>query len=329
MSYFDRRGFLKGALLAGAVATVRPSSALDKIRGSLEKSGPSLNPTFRRIHAPIGRLSSSELSNLAGLIQTYAMTETNDSKHPTIASQHYLANGSHGGFMDAVYLGFAVPLQPLGRGRAFFTWHRDYIHGLERFLSQNGFSKGLPSWAPWEPIPPEFSVNIAPRSTPIVKEGDFTPWSHERIGCWKSDDQMGFYLSWGPHFKTHFNCGGEMAIIETAPNAPIFWPWHTFVDDLYSDWEQHPACSVWSPQPLTGTRGTVSTPWCMGEPFNVAKGLIEGLRLQVGDRSGFGNDMAPVISQQPLPGVRLAMGASVNLSGEVPKPFGSTRYPLF
>ena len=321
MSDFDRRRFLKGAAFASAVMAMRPSLAIGGVNPALEAVTTLPLLTFKRFHPSIASVSDPrQLEELVVLIKQYA--------RPAIVSQHYLGNGAHGGFRDKEFLGFALPA---GRGRDFFIWHRNYIHGLEEFLGT--YQHKLLSWAPWELIPPAFVLpreragSITPPPPPVATMADFALWSHERIGCWKDVDAMGFYLSWGPHFAVHFKCGGDMAQLNKAPNAPLFWPWHTFLDDLYEDYLKSPACN-WPRPPGRNAPGTVLTPWCLGVPFDAAVNLITSARLTVGERHGLSRGSDLVISQRPLQLSRQNTGTAVDLSGEVPPPFGSTRYPL-
>src|SRR5207244_4262909 len=45
-----------------------------------------------------------------------------------------------------------------------------------------------------------------------------------------------FICAWHQHFWGHYCAGGDMQNLDRAPNCPLFWCWHAFVDEIYSDW---------------------------------------------------------------------------------------------
>jgi hypothetical protein len=98
----------------------------------------------------------------------------------------------------------------------------------------------LPFWEPWTPIPLIFestddagAVRSPCNHAPPITQEWFNWWTPENLSFWPDADKMGVALSWGPHFWVHAFAGGSMAQLQRAPNAPIFWPWHAFVDNIY------------------------------------------------------------------------------------------------
>ncbi|RKP36616.1 hypothetical protein BJ085DRAFT_1275, partial [Dimargaris cristalligena] len=52
-------------------------------------------------------------------------------------------------------------------------------------------------------------------------------------------DQFRSSLEIGPHATVHRNLGGDMNTL-SAPNDPIFWLHHSFIDKLWSEWQTLP-----------------------------------------------------------------------------------------
>lgn len=276
--------------------------------------------------------------------------------HATIATrEHHLHNGAHGvGFWGSNGVadrgacidpnrdnicGHAVPW---GDGTRFFTWHREYLAGLESHLASitvEGRPLRLPSWAPWEPLPEPFRTNGAHH--PGMGTADFAAFCDDTIGHFPNDDVLGVILSWGPHFATHARTGGDMALIHKAPLSPIFWPWHAFIDDLYrtylgrrkrfGDFQPIPKENpfFWQPpasaMPRVSSRGRQQqrrVPFCLGYRRDEAVARLEqaGLRLGATDSN---DGAARVISQDPLPWANVSPGSEVKLMMKLPQSGGS------
>ncbi|MBI1924815.1 tyrosinase family protein [Candidatus Poribacteria bacterium] len=271
--------------------------------------------TFVSSRMNLNDMAPNDQRTLADRIKGYA---TDD-----IVRQHHLHNGAHG----------LVPsshghLVPEGSGRDFFEWHREYLGSLERALSIR-----LPYWRPWTEIPQTFLEPADQRGnvhnpTPPVSSAEFLLWSHELVGFFRDADAMGSLLTWGPHFKVHLSCGGDMAAIERAPAAPIFWPWHTFIDDIYEDWLQQRykrvgplAAPSWpwvAPQsPHAAHAHPAFAPFCYGLKRNEAEDLIRDHGLQVGEVRDLPHIWHRVVSQQPLPFSLLAPASPISISGRV------------
>ena len=131
-------------------------------------------------------------------------------------------------------------------GEHAFITHRNFIGDLENWLTINGGGQfvPLPSWNPANPIPPEFNVvkpqdngtarpplfNLNPA---LGKPAGLVPPALCAIGdadtLWDVDTD-------GWHGMVHVTIGGTMGDITIAPAAPIFFCWHSYIDEIYDDW---------------------------------------------------------------------------------------------
>jgi len=141
----------------------------------------------------------------------------------------------------------------------FFIWHKNYILGMEKFLSANGGDAfvPLPYWDPRIPIPDAFNV-VKPYDDGTMGEGDprdpdvpqpiRDPLEHLGPFGWNSGydyptvcrefsnaDSLGQAVE-NEHNTIHGSIGGTMGAVPTASAAPIFWCWHAFLDKIYDDW---------------------------------------------------------------------------------------------
>jgi len=161
----------------------------------------------------------------------------------------------------------------------------------------------------------------------------FEPFLPPRIHEWTPEtggsNRLGIVLEWGEtffltslnvgrkgaHYVVHDRVGGHMADLNHAPEAPIFWPWHSFIDDIYQSWlDRFGVPTEWGGLGTHGMDGIV--PACTGKPLHVAKGEIGYAGLVVGKEWKFQHHDAPVVWQDPMPGTRLQTSiGKVDLSG--------------
>lgn len=279
-------------------------------------------PDFRRFRPRL--IDEPDPNGLFDLIREFSTD--------AVTRRHTLGNGAHGvNASPETVEAFGVPE---GRGRDFFEWHRGYLRELEDFLAAR--SRRLPTWAPWEAIPPRFQGLNAPagyvtQPEPNAMRAVFRPFRNDLLPFYADVDAFGVALSWTAHFSVHAACGGRMAHVDKAATAPIFWPWHGFVDDLYTAWLDARAKSIgWVPRPPadwpwgrtprrargtppeTPARPNPKVPWCIGLTRDEARGRIEALGLAVRfvalDRGGH-----RVKRQDPLPFVEVAPGSRVTI----------------
>ena len=165
----------------------------------------------------MNNLTVSDRRLLAGLIQQYAT--------PEIIDIHWNA-AQAGAHSDPVM---------------FLTFHRDYIGGLEVYLSNQGFPQfaPLPAWNPAEPIPAEFNIpNFGFRRLRNLNPNvSFSPeFDRQNLSDFRTAAELGMALM-TRHNLVHQRIGGIMNDMRQAPLAPIFWPFHGFIDDIYADWQ--------------------------------------------------------------------------------------------
>ncbi len=171
------------------------------------------------MHRPnLNNLPPSERILLAGLIQQYAT--------PGIINMHSNAVSS------------GVHNDPVG----FLSFHRNYIAGLDTFLVEQGYAQWvpLPAWDPAEPIPEEFNIpNSGPeRLLNLNPNVSFSPeFDQENLTNFATVEELGMALM-TRHNLVHARIGGVMNNLRRAPIAPIFWVFHSFVDDIWWEWQR-------------------------------------------------------------------------------------------
>jgi hypothetical protein len=139
-----------------------------------------------------------------------------------------------------------------GSGERFLAFHRNFIGKLEDSLSSQGKNQyvPLPTWNPIGPIPPEFShpgrdsnnPGIALPSWATINGGtQGSPiFGYTALGQFQSSDELGRALGANFHSSVHNAIGGDMETF-ASPRDPIFYPWHAFLDDIWSQWEALPS----------------------------------------------------------------------------------------
>jgi hypothetical protein len=137
----------------------------------------------------------------------------------------------------------------------FLPWHREYISDLEDDLIAAGHPEFVPfpKWDPATPIPAEFTAldadcpalsgsgscaalgNTDPQAS---LPAELTPPAvcayasveELRLGTVTLPSLEGF------HNGVHGAVSGVMGNFR-SPSAVIFWPWHSFIDDVWRSWE--------------------------------------------------------------------------------------------
>lgn len=162
--------------------------------------------------------SSRERALLADLILEYTT--------PEIIDRHWNAvlSGAHD--------------DPVG----FLSFHRSYILGLEEFLIRRGYGQWapLPAWNPAEPIPLEFNIpSTGPgrllNLNPGVSFAEFFEPAY--LLGFPTEAELGEALI-PRHNLVHSRIGGIMNNLRLAPAAPIFWLFHSFIDDIWWEWQR-------------------------------------------------------------------------------------------
>jgi len=62
-------------------------------------------------------------------------------------------------------------------------------------------------------------------------------FGYTSLDKFKSSDELGRALGANFHGSVHNAIGGDMRTF-SSPRDPIFYPWHAFLDDLWSEWEE-------------------------------------------------------------------------------------------
>lgn len=176
-------------------------------------------------------LSSSERAELANLIRSHVT--------PAVLDEHEAWHQMHGPG------GMTGP----GSGERFLAFHRNFIGKLEDNLISQGKNQyvPLPTWNPMDPIPAEFSHPGRSTSNPRIQLPSWAIqaggsardpiFGYTSLGQFQSSDELGRALGADFHGSVHTTIGGDMSLF-SSPRDPIFYPWHAFLDDLWSEWEE-------------------------------------------------------------------------------------------
>ena len=229
------------------------------------------------------RVSLSSLSDgdrlmLANLIQEYVT--------PSVISVHW----------DAALSG--VHSDPV----SFLSFHRSYIAGLEAFLEERGYQQWvpLPAWNPSNPIPEQF--NIPSTGDGRLRNLDpnvsfFPEFEGQNLLEFESEEELGAALI-PVHNLVHRRVGGVMNSQRAAPRAPIFWPLHGFIDDIWWEWQ----------------RVTVTVPYCIGLSLDEAANWLNCFGfLSTIKPNCYESGFVQVNNQHPKPYTKVPRGTSVRL----------------
>ena len=199
-----------------------------------------LHITSAQIH-PMHRktltsLIPSQRVELASLIKKYT-------KKPGVLHQHmewHMANGSGG-------------TTGPGSGERFLAFHRNYIGKLEDWIkTQVSDDKKLkkfvplPKWKPSTLIPVQFAFPGRLTDNPKIKTPTWLTvkggtsispeFGRKSLGKFNTSDELGREIGLNFHADIHNTVGGVMAT-HSSPRDPIFFPWHSYLDDIWSMWE--------------------------------------------------------------------------------------------
>jgi hypothetical protein len=157
-------------------------------------------------------------------------------------------------------------------GAAFLPWHREYLHRLESALRQKVSSAYLPYWDTMldERLPnPKDSVmwldTMMGNNYGPVTSGPAANWGVISECAWSStlrrsvnnggnsmlftDAKINqimsqytadnaFWLFESHHNNVHSYVGGHMGSLTCAPNDPMFWLHHAYIDYLWETWRK-------------------------------------------------------------------------------------------
>ena len=182
------------------------------------------------------KLSAAERTQLASLIKAYV-------QRPGVLKTHedwHMSNGSGG-------------TTGPGSGERFLAFHRNYIGGLEDWIKTQVTEPAklkkfvpMPRWKPSTKIPAEFSHPGRDTNNPKIKtptwlsvKGGKTPsprFKRKRLGEFTTSDELGREIGLNFHGIVHNTIGGDIATM-SSPKDPIFFPWHAYLDDIWTTWE--------------------------------------------------------------------------------------------
>lgn len=131
-------------------------------------------------------------------------------------------------------------------GAELFEGHRAYVKKMENSLTQNGNGQfvPLPRWDTSTVIPPEFNIvkphNDGQINPPLenLNPGMSLPAGFRKpeLCTFQNAAEVGNAIN-GWHGTVHNTIGGTMRNAMISPYAPIFWCYHAFLDDVYSEWQ--------------------------------------------------------------------------------------------
>ena len=164
--------------------------------------------------------------------QRYATAHSNYVDSTGAISNHLAWHGSHGSGSDAHFL----------------FWHRYYNRQLEDYLGANGVHDyvPIPHWPSNMQIPAELAAgtadttpNVNPPTWTTMEGGTETDpaFGYTRLGQFKSTEELARAVGWSYHGTVHGAVGGTMASFE-SPRAPIFFPWHGYLDHIWAEWQR-------------------------------------------------------------------------------------------
>jgi hypothetical protein len=149
-----------------------------------------------------------------------------------------------------------------GTADGFFNGHRAYLKKMERWLSVYG-SKWIPDgrlpyWNPATTIPSDLrTVKTSPQDCASSRDaGCTTGWNDNPLVnaspglakpsgiqsaniCSRETFDDLYHATHHWHDDVHLAVGGAMRTFD-SPAAVIFWPWHTYVDMVYAEWQACP-----------------------------------------------------------------------------------------
>jgi hypothetical protein len=151
-----------------------------------------------------------------------------------------------------------------GSGLDFLLWHRYFVRNLEDYLGTVGASHHVPMpyWPSNMQMPPHLLTGAnntnpgVPTPSWATVLGGATPaplFGHTALPQFRITDELGRAIA-GYHGSVHNAVGGIMATFQ-SPLAPIFYPWHGYIDHIWEEWRRHAMAT-----PAGITRGNVGSP---------------------------------------------------------------------
>lgn len=134
----------------------------------------------------------------------------------------------------------------LHSGEQLFEGNREYVHKMENWLTQNGGGQfvPIPRWDTATAIPQEFSIvkqnDDGSKNPPLENLNPNMPlpetFRRPALCSFQNAAEVGNAIN-GWHSTVHTTIGGVMGDAMISPYAPIFWYYHAYLDDVYSEWQ--------------------------------------------------------------------------------------------
>lgn len=228
-----------------------------------------------------------------------------------------------------------------GSGDQFLNMAQAMTTDLEKYLAKRGLV--LPAWNPDLVIPRELAVVRSEESgkerPALVNLAVDLPlprgFRGDRLANFATPQELGdALLPW--HNKVHFQIGGSMAQVKLAAATPIFWCWHAYITDVYSEWEQlqPPPAVVVVPPPMPVARRIANPPL---KPVSVVltNSHSEDILVQLTDRrSPSARPLEMILRPRESKTIQVDRDASgedqvvlVNAAGEVTEVLESRQIP--
>jgi hypothetical protein len=191
--------------------------------------------------------------------EQYANAHSDFIGSTTAVADHIAWHGSHGSGTDAHFL----------------FWHRYYLRRLEDYLGAQGVHHYVPivAWPSNLQIPPfldgggiaDTTPNVNPPTWTTMAGGAATApiFGYTKLGQFKSTHELGQAIGFSYHGQVHGAVGGVMTSFN-SPQAPIFYPWHGYVDHIWAEWQRR--CM---PVPTAIVRGHAAGPAGAGIRVNL------------------------------------------------------------
>jgi hypothetical protein len=147
----------------------------------------------------------------------------------------------------------------------FLVWHRYFVRWLEDYLGSQGMDveSPIPYWPSDTPIPPELTAGTAnanpnvkpPTWTTLAGGTDVAPvFGYTALGQFTTTAELALAIGTSYHGTVHNTIGGTMATF-SSPLAPIFYPWHGYIDHIWAQWQRRTMA-----QPTAIVRGNTGSP---------------------------------------------------------------------
>jgi hypothetical protein len=119
----------------------------------------------------------------------------------------------------------------------FLTWHRQFIARFEQWqrrrLADASAFIPLAFWEPVDPIPAEFPHLRRNANIPVMPPPDGL--SVDRLSAIDYAQLSSIVEDY--HNRVHDTIGGDMQALRSAPQDPCFWLFHSYVDNVFAQWE--------------------------------------------------------------------------------------------